>query len=132
MSDATENDPDLHRCLRPGCGRKLTSPGSIARGFGPTCAQKVRQAEEAADLSRWNPRHVEQARELIGDAAIVPSTRPGVFHAISTDGGEIYRCAAEFCDCAAGQQDKPCYHRAAAIIVLASLTPAAQPFALAA
>ncbi len=125
----------VHRCLRPGCGRKLTSEASIARGYGRRCAAKIRAARESADLSAWTPKQVEQARELIEDAALVPAGRDGVFLAVSTDGTEVYRCAAGFCECPAGQKEKHCYHVCAVTITLAASAPAAPampPLALAA
>jgi uncharacterized protein DUF6011 len=135
MENATA--PDVHRCLRPGCGRKLTSAESIARGMGKACARKVREARQAADLSAWTPKQAEQARELIEDGGLVPAGQEGVFFAVSTDGSEIYRCSAEFCECPAGQASTPklCYHRAGVVIVTASTASAApvvEPLALAA
>jgi Family of unknown function (DUF6011) len=61
------------RCLRPGCGRKLTDPKSIALGMGPRCAAKVRAASETADLSAWTASQVADARQAIEDGAVVPS-----------------------------------------------------------
>ena len=125
----------VHRCLRPGCGRKLTSEASIARGYGRHCAAKIRAARESADLSAWTPKQVEQARELIEDGGLVPADREGVFFAVSTDGSEVYRCAAEFCECPAGLKDSHCYHVCSVVITLAASAPAApvvQPLSLAA
>jgi hypothetical protein len=125
----------VHRCLRPGCGRKLTSPESIARGAGRACARKMRLAAESADLSAWTPRQVEQARELIEDGGLVPAAQEGVFLAVSTDGTEVYRCGAGFCGCPAGQKATHCYHVCAVTIALAASPPAApivQPLGLAA
>jgi hypothetical protein len=134
-SETSANAETVHRCLRPGCGRKLTSSESIARGYGPRCAAKIRAAGKAADLSAWTPRQVEQARELIEDGGLVPAGRDSVFLAVSTDGTEVYRCAAEFCECPAGQKDTHCYHVCAVTVTLAASAPAApvvQPLALAA
>src|SRR3954452_8362785 len=102
-SQTSTNAEAVHRCLRPGCGRKLTSPESIARGAGRACARKMRLAAEAADLSAWTARQGEQARELIEDGGLVPAAQEGVFLAVSTDGTEVYRCSAGFCECPAGQ-----------------------------
>jgi hypothetical protein len=58
-----------------------------------------------------------------------------VFLAVSTDGTEVYRCAAGFCECPAGQKETHCYHVCAVTIALAASAPAApivQPLALAA
>ena len=122
-----------HRCLS--CGRRITSAESIAVGRGSGCRAKIRRAQREADLSAWTSRQVEQARELIEDGGLVPSGREGVFFAVSTDGSEVYRCAAEFCECPAGQKGTHCYHVAAVVITLAASAPAApvvQPLSLAA
>lgn len=136
MSSETSTGTEvLHRCLRPGCGRKLTSPESIARGAGRACARKMRLAAESADLSGWTTKQAEQARELIEDGGLVPAGPEGVFFAVSTDGSEVYRCTAEWCECPAGQKGTHCYHTCAATIALASVAPAApvvEPLGLAA
>jgi hypothetical protein len=135
MITTTTGTETEHRCLS--CGRPIRSAESIAAGRGSGCRAKIRKAAKSADLSAWTPRQVEQARELIEDGGLVPSGREGVFFAVSTDGAEVYRCAAGFCECPAGQASTPklCYHRAGVVIVTASTTPATpivQPFALAA
>lgn len=135
MTTTDTSAETVHRCLRPGCGRVLRSAESIARGMGRSCARKIREAAEAADLSAWTPKQVEQARELIEDGGLVPAGREGVFLAVSTDGSEVYRCTADFCECPAGQKDHQCYHRCGIAIVTASTAPAvpaAQPLTLAA
>ena len=113
----------IHRCLRPGCGRKLTSPESITRGYGPRCAAKIRAARRQAELSVWTPAQLEQARELIEDGGVVPTPRPDVFRTVSTDGAEVYVTHPKGCNCPHGLRtlrDKPCYHRAAVLMVLAA------------
>ncbi|WP_055696501.1 DUF6011 domain-containing protein [Streptomyces silaceus] len=104
-------------CL--GCGRKLTSPKSIAAGRGPVCARKVRQAEQTVDLTGYKPHQVASARELIADAAIIP-LRSVVFLAVSTDGTETYRSAPTACTCPAGIKGSRCYHQLAARLLLAA------------
>lgn len=102
-------------CLR--CGRLLRSPSSVARGYGPTCARRIRRA--AADLADYKPAQVAAARELIADAAIVP-LRSVVFVTVSTDGTETYRTAPTACTCPAGIKTRRCYHTAAARLLLAA------------
>jgi hypothetical protein len=114
---------------------KADQPGEHRPGYGPRCAAKIRAAAKAADLSAWTPRQVEQARELIEDGGLVPAGRDGVFLAVSTDGTEVYRVAADWCECPAGLKEKSCYHRCAVVITIASTAPAVlavQPLALAA
>ncbi len=114
------------RCLAPHCGRKLTSAKSVARGYGDTCGPTVRTAAAAADLSAWTPAQVEDARQAIEDGAVVPSNREGVFHVVSSDGTEVYRTHRNGCVCTNGLQTlppRPCWHRCAVVIVLASQAP---------
>jgi Family of unknown function (DUF6011) len=124
----TQDTPRVHRCLRPGCGRVLRSAESIALGLGPRCAAKIRKAAGTADLSQWTASQVEDARQAIEDGAVVPSSREGVFHVVSSDGSEVHRTAERGCNCTSGlktRQPRPCWHRAAVAIVLASQAPAA-------
>jgi hypothetical protein len=129
---SAENAPEVHRCMRPGCGRVLRSAESIARGYGPVCARKIRAAQESADLTPWTERQLDDARELIEDGGIVPTARPSVFRTVSTRGDAVYMTSAHWCGCPA---KKECYHRAGVVIVLAShapAIPARQPLRLAA
>jgi hypothetical protein len=114
------------RCLR--CARPLRSAKSQARGYGDGCWAKVQAAAKTADLTAWTPSQVEEARQAIEDGAVVPSNRDGVFHVVSTDGTEVHLVHRNGCNCTAGlktHHPRPCWHRAAVAIVLASSTPAA-------
>ncbi|MFJ9214211.1 DUF6011 domain-containing protein [Streptomyces sp. NPDC102264] len=102
-------------CLR--CGRKLTSPRSIAAGYGPTCGRHIRRA--TVDLSEYKPHQIASARDLIEDAAIIP-LRGHVFTTISTDGTETYLTHPTNCTCPAGRQAVRCYHQLAARLLLAA------------
>lgn len=102
-------------CLR--CGRTLTSKTSTTRGYGPTCATKVRQAQTAADLTDYKPAQIDSARELIEDGAII-QIRPHIYQSVSTDGTELYLTATTGqCNCPAGLRSVRCYHSAAARIL---------------
>jgi hypothetical protein len=117
------------RCLGPNCGRKLTSPESIARGMGPRCWAKVAAAAKTADLAPWTASQVEDAKQAIEDGAVVPSTREGVFQIVSRDGERVRRTMAGGCNCEAGlktSQPRPCWHRCAVAIMLAAQAPAAE------
>ncbi|MFE9391691.1 DUF6011 domain-containing protein [Streptomyces sp. NPDC006784] len=102
-------------CLR--CGRLLRSVVSRARGYGRTCAARVRRA--AADLAGFKPHQVDAARELIEDGAIV-AIRNQVFRAVSTDGTATYLCHPTNCACPAGLASRRCYHVLAARLLLAA------------
>jgi hypothetical protein len=137
MTGTDSTSETEHRCLRPGCGRKLTSAESIARGFGPVCFRKVRSAQAEADLSAWTASQLDDAREALEDGAVVPSTRADVFHVVSKDGSEVHLTHPCGCNCTAGLKTghpRPCWHRAAVAIVLGSLAPvpARRPLTLAA
>jgi Family of unknown function (DUF6011) len=100
-------------CLRPGCARRLYSAASRARGYGSGCWRRIRAAAKLEALAAFTGRQIEQARELIEDAALVPAAIAGYFFAVSTDGSELYTTSAEICSCLA---NKACYHQAAIIM----------------
>lgn len=105
------------RCL--GCGRPLRSAKSIAAGRGRVCQRKVRQAEQAVDLTDYKAHQVASARELIEDGAII-LIRGNIFAAISTDGTETHLVHPAACNCKAGLKGSRCYHVLAARLLLAA------------
>jgi hypothetical protein len=113
------------RCLRPGCGRRLTAKASIARGYGRTCAARIKAAAETADLTDFHDWQVAKANEAIELQAVIPLGRPGMFAAVSSDGVTTYLvdAAASSCTCKAAANARRCYHLAAAAILDAA-TPA--------
>lgn len=126
MSNATEPA----RCL--GCRHPVRSAESLATGYGAGCRAKMRKAVRTADLSQWTAAQVADARQALEDGAVVPSTREGVYHVVSTDGSEVYRTHRDGCTCANGLQTRPprpCWHRAAVAIVLAASATAPEPVA---
>lgn len=112
MQNTTTNQA---RCLH--CHRILTSVKSIALGYGPRCARKIRNA--AVDLTDYKPHQIASARELIADAAIIP-LRSVIFIAVSSDGTETYKTAPTACNCPAGLKGSRCYHQLAARLLLAA------------
>jgi hypothetical protein len=131
MTTASPQAPaiETRKCLG-GCGRTLRSAEAVARGYGSRCWAKVRKAARTADLSAWTPSQVEEAEQAIEDGAVVPSTREGVFHVVSVDGSEVHRTAEHGCNCTSGlktRQPRPCWHRCAVAIVLATSAPAPRP-----
>src|SRR5689334_6857955 len=99
------------------CHRILTDPRRVAEGIGRTCAKRERQ--DAAVVG-YKAHRIENARQLIEDAAIIP-LRGKVFVTVSTDGTETYLTTAETCTCPAGLKGKacPCYHTAGVAILAA-------------
>lgn len=123
MSNAAETP----RCLD--CRRPIRSAESLATGRGAGCRAKIRKAARQADLSAWTPQQVEDARQAIEDGAVIPSTRKGVFHVVSSDGTEVHLVHRAGCNCTSGLKTlptRPCFHRCAIAIVLASQAPAAE------
>lgn len=113
----TTSDQHEARCLRPGCGRVLRSAKSVAAGYGPVCARKIRAAvaEARADFT---PEQQAKADELIRDGGLVPTNREGVYRAVSSKGDVTYLVHAAVCTCPGGLRAKrPCYHQLAARIV---------------
>jgi hypothetical protein len=113
-------DADHDHCLRPGCGRRLTSPVSRERGYGHGCWRKLRLVRTVArDVlsGAYTKDQLDKADEIIEDGALVPSGTEGLFLAVSSDGTEIYSTTADACDCPAS---KACCHRAAATMTLAA------------
>jgi hypothetical protein len=123
---AGDTPAETRNCLR--CGRKLRSAEAVARGYGQGCWRKVRTAAVEVDLSAWTAPQIEDARQAIEDGAVVPSTREGVFHVVSSDGTEVHRTAAYGCNCTNGlktRPPRPCWHRCAVAIVQAASASAA-------
>ena len=119
MTSAT--DKPTARCLRPGCGRKLTSAKSVACGYGPVCRARIRAAAIAEAVKDFAATTIDKARELIADGGLIPTTRDGVFRAVSSKGdGTAYLVHAAVCACPAGVRGRACYHRAAAAILTAT------------
>jgi hypothetical protein len=100
------------------CGHRLFCAVSKARGYGWGCWARIRKAARRAmeALAAFTARQLEQARELIEDAAIIPG-HDGLFYAVSSDGEDVYEVTAEACSFPAG---RACYHRAAVAILAAA------------
>lgn len=108
-----------------GCGRKLTATASIARGRGRACWAKVRRAATALDQSGFTAEQQAKAIDLLEQGGLIPTSRPQLYVAVSSDGVTNYLVdwAEGSCLCPAR---KPCYHLlAAAVIEAAAVRPAA-------
>ena len=119
-----ERNPNeqVTRCLRPGCGRKLSAPASVSRGYGPTCWSRIRHAAVSAEVDGFTEDQHAKALELIADGGIALTSRPGVYAAASSDGSTFYvvNLSGPGCTCAAGLHGRACYHLAAARILQAA------------
>ncbi|HZR50076.1 MAG TPA: DUF6011 domain-containing protein [Streptosporangiaceae bacterium] len=112
------------RCLRPGCGRKLTAPASVAAGYGPRCLARIRKAAIETAFAGFTLAQRGKAAELIADGGLVPTSRPGVYRASSSSGDVTYLVHSAMCTCPAGMHERPCYH-VAAVRVLNAVRKAA-------
>jgi len=108
------------RCLRPGCGRKLTAASSIAAGYGPVCRARIRLAALNDAIRGFAQAQVDKARELIADGGIIAMRHHGVFQAMSSNGEDQYMVHSAVCNCPAGLRGRQCYHLAAARILAAT------------
>jgi uncharacterized protein DUF6011 len=102
-------------CLR--CGRRLTAASSITAGYGPVCRARIRIAATVAALADYTTAQLGSARELLADAAVIPTALATVFRTVSTDGASVYLTTTAGCTCPASKQ---CYHRAAVSILAAA------------
>lgn len=107
------------RCLR--CGRVLTAAASVSGSFGRACKARVAEGARAADLTEFHLWQVDKAREAIEQQALVPSSRPGLYAAVSGDGTTVYLADARepSCTCRAAANGRRCYHLAGALILYA-------------
>lgn len=133
-------------CAMPGAKAARATTREIADAHGVTIRTAQRWAKsgkldaakdkagrwvialEAPGLEDFKPEQVERARELIEQRGILPTSRPGMFTAVSSDGTTHYLVHASGCTCPAGQRGRHlCYHRAAVHLMTAAraLRPAA-------
>ncbi|MGW3365940.1 DUF6011 domain-containing protein [Streptosporangium canum] len=117
---ATSTDQEPANCLR--CGRLLRSAKSIGDGMGRTCKAKVATAAKTIDLADFKPAQQAKATEVIEQGGILPTSRPHLYRAVSSDGTTTYLVAAQSCTCPAGIKGRRCYHVAAVRILLAAHT----------
>ena len=74
-----------------------------------------------AQLDDYKPAQIDKAREAIEQQAILPTKRPGIYTAVSSDGTTHYLVHASGCTCPAGQRGKyVCWHRAGVAILTAA------------
>ncbi len=114
---ATATQTHTVKCLR--CHRRITSPASIATGYGTGCLRKIRKAAVSGRLAKFSPRQVADAVELIEDGGVVPLRRR-IYLTVGGK-GEVYRTATTGnCNCPAGLRGtSPCYHAAAVALIAA-------------
>jgi len=102
-------------CLR--CERAYRRGAALRRA-------RIRAAAKAEAVKDFTPVQVEKAEELIADGGLVPTTRGGVYRAVSSKGDVTYLVTADgVCNCAWALRSgraAGCYHVAAARIIEAA------------
>jgi hypothetical protein len=106
------------KCLR--CGHKLRAASSVAAKYGPVCRARIRLAAINEAVKGFASAQVDKARELISDGGLIPTSRPGVFRAVSSRGDGTYLTHSAACNCPGGLRGRLCYHLAAARIIMAT------------
>jgi hypothetical protein len=110
------------KCLR--CGHRIWSARSVSAKYGPVCKAKIRLAVLNEAIRGFATAQVDKARELIADGGLIPTGRPGVFRAVSSNGVDTYLTSAKGpCGCAHGLRTitaKFCYHVLGARILVAT------------
>jgi hypothetical protein len=112
------------KCLK--CGRirhfRTAEAAAKAAPHGRICSMRIRAAVIAEVLKGFTAAQVDKARELIADGGLVPTSRPGVFRAVSSDGERTYLAHSATCGCPWGLRGKAkaCAHSLAVRIMLAS------------
>ena len=79
-----------------------------------------------AQLDDYKPHQIQSARDAIEQRAILPTRRPGIWTAVSSDGTTHYLTHQAGCTCPAGQRGRYlCWHRCAVEILTAAAQRAA-------
>jgi hypothetical protein len=73
-----------------------------------------------ANLDDWKPAQIERAREAIEQRAILPTSRPGIYTMVSSNGSTTYLVHKANCTCPASRHGRSCYHRCTATILNAT------------
>ena len=96
----TKTSTQCRSCRK--CGRGLTDPRSIARGYGPKCFARMR-----AVAATHKPEALRKALELIADGGMVSVHGGRAFIVVSSSGTDTYRTAPTGCKMGEGQHMKP-------------------------
>ena len=112
------------KCLKCGRTRRFATAEAAAKAgpHGRVCAMRVRLAAISEAVKGFAVAAVDKARELIADGGLVPTSRPGVFRSVSSNGTDRYLTHSAVCNCPAGLRSRQCYHLAAARILNATRT----------
>ncbi|MGH3192663.1 MAG: hypothetical protein ACRDPY_40195 [Streptosporangiaceae bacterium] len=92
-------------CIR--CGRRLVCTISRKRGYGWGCWAKVVKARKLAALVNFTMKQVEDARQMLDDAAVIPTALATVFRTVSSDGLRVYLTTRSRWESAAPRRSRP-------------------------
>ena len=111
------------KCLKCGRVRRFATAEAAAKA-GPTgaSARCASASPRSARPSRASPppRSTRPASSS-PTAALIPTSRPGVFRAVSSKGTDTYLTHSAACNCPGGLRSRTgCYHSLAARIIMAS------------
>ena len=90
--------------------------GQQGQGLRLGLRRIVRAARKLEALAAFTRQQIEDAAEIIEDAAVIPTAVLGLFWTVSSDGTEVYETTAGTCSCPA---TKACKHNAAVIMMVA-------------
>jgi hypothetical protein len=89
------------------------------RGGRATPRPTVTAAALTAPRAEFTAAQIGQARELLADGGLIPTSRAGIYQSVSSDGAAVYLThgAGRTCPAGARGNGRTCYHRAAAWIL---------------
>ena len=92
------------KCLRCGRVRRFRTAEAAAKSapHGRICAARIRLAAITEAVRGFAQAQVDKAREMIADGCFVPTSRPGVFRVVSSDGERTYLAHSDTCNCPSG------------------------------
>ncbi|MEZ0076345.1 hypothetical protein [Planotetraspora sp. GP83] len=117
-TEGTAPAMDVIKCLS--CGRPLRAEQSRRDRRGRRCKARVMAAAKNAPCDDYNATQLDNAREALEEGAILPTSRPNLWTAVSSDGSTTYLVALQACTCPAGLRQRRCYHRLAVAILTAA------------
>jgi hypothetical protein len=101
------------------CGRPLREEQERQLGYGLECVAKM----QAAIPTSVKAYQIDKAVDLLADHGLVPLVLTDVpcriWKCISADGQRRYLTTTRACTCPAGQAERFCYHRLAALMLSA-------------
>ena len=100
----TNTEGRTSKCLKCGRIRHFRSAAAAIKAapYGRICKARVFLAALNEAIKGFAQRQIDAAREMIADGCFVPTSRPGVFRVVSSDGERTYLAHRETCNCDSG------------------------------